>query len=758
MIFSLAQDFHEAVAALPWEHPKHRMLELFEEAIHRDIHFINRHRTSLFQCMWNRVWFVQPEPSQDAGNAGDIMSRNGSLSTSQSAIHGLLEQWSTEILGAPNWLRAEAPLPGHHGHFHEAVHFSPSSPLQAYCPYQGILSVASADGLVRHYDFQSSQYLFEESLDVAEVVALLRSPNSRLLAFRDARGSIGVAGMRARMQGRPGERAFLFSREHAIVAVSTENTLVSWNPADGQAQVLLTGVPFPVRVLKNWRTGGRAKILLVAGMKSEQTIALISEEAGEQHVAYMPHTGPDVVDADLDDTGTAIILLLKNRSIRVVDALTGETISDIHYQREQSDLTGAPLRGTVTAEGFCFVTTYGRVGCWSWHTETLTYMGNAWEKTEHQPVALFERLEGERQLMLSTPSVAFAVGVGQAAAEPAKHDGRPSQCAITGGGRRLVSISENENMIRWYSSYLEPMGSYAWPKPTCLSCENDEGHFFVGNRTGYVLDFAFPAPSQGPATDQKVSTYAITGIAAVDGEETLVFDERGTGHRIDCLSPRGRVGRVERTEEKLMKHLDGGTVPSRHVLARRCCLGSSSSSSIAPGDGAQVPHGDAGSDFGLVSTPGRGPALGLSRKGHTWSIVYVGDGQGGCVLRSEERIHDAALSADRKRICVARSSLLLFERQKGKWIATDGGDIEATHIDWLFDCYLVIVPRPCQNRVEIRAATDGLPLAARIEFAHAVSCLTTRGPALFLGLVSGHLVSLTCHAYGEPLNTEGRLG
>ena len=43
MIFELAQDFHDAVAVMPLAHPKHRMLELLEEAIRRDIHFIHRH-------------------------------------------------------------------------------------------------------------------------------------------------------------------------------------------------------------------------------------------------------------------------------------------------------------------------------------------------------------------------------------------------------------------------------------------------------------------------------------------------------------------------------------------------------------------------------------------------------------------------------------------------------------------------------------------------------------------------------------------
>jgi hypothetical protein len=42
MIFGLAQDFHDAVAAVPSEYPRHRILEVIEEAIRRDIDFIAR--------------------------------------------------------------------------------------------------------------------------------------------------------------------------------------------------------------------------------------------------------------------------------------------------------------------------------------------------------------------------------------------------------------------------------------------------------------------------------------------------------------------------------------------------------------------------------------------------------------------------------------------------------------------------------------------------------------------------------------------
>ena len=56
MISDLALDFHNVVAAMPEGHLRRRMLELLEEAIRRDIHFIGRQATTLFQSLWNACW------------------------------------------------------------------------------------------------------------------------------------------------------------------------------------------------------------------------------------------------------------------------------------------------------------------------------------------------------------------------------------------------------------------------------------------------------------------------------------------------------------------------------------------------------------------------------------------------------------------------------------------------------------------------------------------------------------------------------
>ena len=81
MIFELSQDFHDAVAGMPAAHPKRRMPELLEEAIRRDIHFVARHPTTLFQCMSSsRWWHDSPEAVQHCEEPkGALVPRRAAL-------------------------------------------------------------------------------------------------------------------------------------------------------------------------------------------------------------------------------------------------------------------------------------------------------------------------------------------------------------------------------------------------------------------------------------------------------------------------------------------------------------------------------------------------------------------------------------------------------------------------------------------------------------------------------------------------------
>jgi len=57
LVFDLAMDFTRVLEHIPIDHGSRRHLRLLEQALRSDLHFLARHPTTLFQCLWNRCWW-----------------------------------------------------------------------------------------------------------------------------------------------------------------------------------------------------------------------------------------------------------------------------------------------------------------------------------------------------------------------------------------------------------------------------------------------------------------------------------------------------------------------------------------------------------------------------------------------------------------------------------------------------------------------------------------------------------------------------
>ncbi len=106
---------------MPQGHPKRRMLELLEEAIRRDIHFIASHPTTLFQCMWNTCWWYDcPETAKHYELPEDGWSTKELLPWQSHGpkLSKLLETWrAAKVKAIPGflWIRSLRPPPIHLG-------------------------------------------------------------------------------------------------------------------------------------------------------------------------------------------------------------------------------------------------------------------------------------------------------------------------------------------------------------------------------------------------------------------------------------------------------------------------------------------------------------------------------------------------------------------------------------------------------------------------------------------------------------------
>jgi WD40 repeat protein len=98
MVFNLADDIRRASVNLPEERPLRSILFLLEEAIRKEIHFLARHPTTLFQHLWNSCWWYQSQEiikSDFAPNNEDLHANN---SGADSPLQMLIEKWGNNKL------------------------------------------------------------------------------------------------------------------------------------------------------------------------------------------------------------------------------------------------------------------------------------------------------------------------------------------------------------------------------------------------------------------------------------------------------------------------------------------------------------------------------------------------------------------------------------------------------------------------------------------------------------------------------------
>ena len=110
------------------------MLGLVEEAVRREIHFLQRHPTTLFQCVWNSGWWYDCPQAAAHYVAGRSPGQEAGV-----GLHRWLEEWrAAKEQRQPGfvWLRSLRPPAVHLGTAQKAVFRGHESRVKsvAYAP------------------------------------------------------------------------------------------------------------------------------------------------------------------------------------------------------------------------------------------------------------------------------------------------------------------------------------------------------------------------------------------------------------------------------------------------------------------------------------------------------------------------------------------------------------------------------------------------------------------------------------------------
>ena len=349
MIFPLLQDFADALAAMPREHPRYRILKLLDEAIRRDVHFIDRHPTTLFQCLWNNGWsydcpdaaaYYEPPP-------GGWPAEGPPWKQSGPKLHELLESWRAgkQQKGAELcWVRSLRPPTPPLGSPQQAVLWGHEESVDSvmWSP-DGRRIASGSKKTIRLWDSTSGAALAVLPREQARVVArIVWSPNGRQLADMSENAVLiwdAESGTRlAVLQGHDDlVMGVAYSPDgRRLVSRSRDRTVRVWHAEAGAQLLVLRGHERAVNDVAYSPDGRR-----IVSASDDQTLRIWEAESGAELAVLRGHESFVYCVAYSPD-GRHVASGSSDRTVRVWDTESAAQLTLLRANAEVRHIAYSP--------------------------------------------------------------------------------------------------------------------------------------------------------------------------------------------------------------------------------------------------------------------------------------------------------------------------------------------------------------------------------------------------------------------------------
>ncbi|REJ95254.1 MAG: hypothetical protein DWQ34_06545 [Planctomycetota bacterium] len=485
MIFDLVKDFADVLEGMPEGHSRRRILRLLDEAIRRDVHFIDRHPTTLFQCLWNTCWWYDcPEAAKHYEKPAGGWSEAPPWERTGPKLYQLLDQEGTNEEQIRPWLRSLRPpaialgagllmeFQGHRGSVASAAFSSDGKRIVSggsdstvrvwnvesakqdalleghtkmvncvkFIPGRQWVISTSADNTIRASNFETGKLIRRLKPD-RQPKCVACSPDGRRIVYGGISGTLEVwdifSGRRlTTLDGEThGVRSVAYSADGTRIVSAAHCNVRVWDSESGR-QISLIVLSAAILGMSLDHDGRR----ILCGCVDNR-IRLVDLATGKLVSQFEGHARP-VHGVALSPDGRRIASSSGDKTVRVWDAMSGSLLRVLEQHRE------ATITVAFGPDGGSLVTGGDVVRVWSIDNEPCTM-----RPTGHndQISRVFTSPDGQYFVSTSTQHTMrlWNASTAEHVSEFTGHSGAVTSVAFSPCGRHVVSGSTDNTVRLW---------------------------------------------------------------------------------------------------------------------------------------------------------------------------------------------------------------------------------------------------------------------------------------------------------------------